>query len=712
MPRLALATCGCVVLGLTLAHAQAPAASRSTPGTRRTQPDAARLPIRRIVLYKNGVGYFEHVGRVRGSDSVSIDFNSGQLDDVLKSLTALDLGNGRVSGISYNSEASVRDRLGAIRLPVGERPTLPELLGALRGARVELRTGDRVVVGRLLGVERRVQGTGEQASPRDEVTIVGDAGTIRRLELTPATTIRLAERDTAEQVGSYLGLLAATRAPDRRRLIIDTVGAGDRDLLVSYISEVPVWKTSYRIVLPPGGEQPLLQAWAIVDNTTAEDWTAVELSLVAGAPQSFIERLSQPQYTRRPVVQPAKGVLLTPQTHDPTLGVASPEGEAAQTATVTGETPVAKGVVGGVVGEILGGLPAAAPPGPPALDRNLVADRVQALQAAAEGRDLADLFEYRLNAPISIRRNQSALVPIANSAVEVERVSLWTGRSGLRPLRALWLTNSTGLTLDAGSFTVLDDGDFAGEGLVEPLKPQEKRLLSYAVDLGVQVESRQGDEHRRISRIVAQRGVVVRHDENRTKRVYTIRNNDAVDREVVVEHPRRPGWSLTAGTKPVETSAAAYRFRLHVGAKRTATLDVEERQEVENRYQIALLTDDQLQVLLRDTRDSPAIGQALQPIVDKKAEAADLLTIITDRYAQVQRAADDEQRIRENLGALKGTSQERRLASRYAAQLTDLETRIDQLRGEIAGLESRRQQALGDVNARIARLAIDITVDP
>ena len=188
-------------------------------------------------------------------------------------------------------------------------------------------------------------------------------------------------------------------------------------------------------------------------------------------------------------------------------------------------------------------------PPPPALDRAAIAARLQDAQAAATGQELPELFEYRLTSPISIPRNQSALVPILSAHAAVERVSLWNGRVGTQPLRALWVTNSTGLTLDGGSFTVLDDGTFAGEGLIEPLKPEEKRLLSYAVDLGVQIESHQGDERRLISRIVAQRGVVTEQREVRARRIYTVRNNDTTDRTMVIEHPVRAGWTLTGGDR-------------------------------------------------------------------------------------------------------------------------------------------------------------------
>src|SRR5207245_8203342 len=136
----------------------------------------------------------------------------------------------------------------------------------------------------------------------------------------PAAIVRISEKDLQVEVGRYLGLIASWRDQDLRRMTISTTGAGERNLYVSYISEVPIWKTTYRLVLSSKEEKkPLLQGWAIVDNTIGEDWNDVELSLVAGAPHSFIQQLSQPYYGRRPVVPLPESVQLSPQTHAATL---------------------------------------------------------------------------------------------------------------------------------------------------------------------------------------------------------------------------------------------------------------------------------------------------------------------------------------------------------------------------------------------------------
>src|SRR5437016_6281463 len=279
--------------------------------------EAGKLPVRRVVLYKNGVGYFEHLGRVRGSQDVHVDFTSAQLNDVLKSLTVLDLSGGKISGVDYNSEAPLARRLATLRLALGENPTIADFLSALRGARLEVRSGaGAAVAGKLLSVEQKSREKDKETTRWTEISLVSDGGEVRTTEVTPATSVRIAEKDLQVEVGRYLGLIASSRDQDLRRMTISTAGTGERNLYVSYISEVPIWKTTYRIVLPSKAEKrPLLQGWAIVDNTIGEDWNDVEVSLVAGAPHSFIQQLSQPYYGRRPVVPLPESVQLTPQTH-------------------------------------------------------------------------------------------------------------------------------------------------------------------------------------------------------------------------------------------------------------------------------------------------------------------------------------------------------------------------------------------------------------
>ena len=307
-----------------------------------TSDDSSRLPVKRVVLYKNGVGYFEHSARVHGNQELAIDFTTAQLNDVLKSLTVVDLGDGRISGVRYNSIAPLEERLKTLRLPFGEQVPRTDFLTAMRGSRVEVRSGSSSTTGRLLSVEKEQRTTDKGTTYQvTEFSVMTDSGEMRNFDLGPAVPVRLAERDLNQEVGRYLDLVGSSRARDLRRMSISATGTGDRDIFVSYISEVPVWMSTYRIILPEkAGEKPLLQGWAIVDNTIGEDWKDVQLSLIAGAPQSFIQDISQPLYGRRPVIPLPQSAMLTPQTHEATMNEEEPQAAA--------EAVVVNGVAGGV----------------------------------------------------------------------------------------------------------------------------------------------------------------------------------------------------------------------------------------------------------------------------------------------------------------------------------------------------------------------------
>jgi hypothetical protein len=702
-----LATSAC--LGALLLTPVVSVSAQDAPAAASAAAD--RLPVRRVVLYKSGVGYFEHLGRVRGNQTVSIDLTSGQLDDVLKSLTTVDLGDGRVTGITFNSTAPLEQRMRTLSIPLGAGTSRASLLQAMRGARVEVQGGGAATIGRVLSVSERTRTSREITESVDELTLVTDAGAVRTFELREGVGVRLVEADLRSELGQYLDLLGSTRAQDVRRLSVATVGTGARDLFVSYVSEVPVWKTTYRLVIPPEStRKPFLQGWAVVDNMLGEDWTDVQLSLVAGAPQSFVQPLSQPLYTRRPVVPIATGALTTPQTHGATMTTAEKAADAAFAADAAPPMNVARrersAVTGGAIGGVVGGLPSAAPPAPAAAE---IAMRLSGMEAAASGADLGDLFEYKLTQPVTIRRNQSALVPIVQADITVERVSLWNAASaGGRPLRALWLTNDTGLTLDGGSLSLVEGGAFAGEGLLEPIKAGERRFISYATDLASRVTANHEGGPRRISRVRIASGTMTQFVEERTTTTYTVRNEDAAPRDVIIEHPVRDGWTLSKGTAaPVESTATQHRFRVTVPPSASAALKVDEVHPVETRVAVTNLNTQQVALVLRGRNLDPSIEPQLQAVLAASREVARLQAESTARRAEVERIGQDQARIRENLEALKGSAEERQLVARYTRQLNEQEDRLDVLRREIDALEGQVKTA----QQELARLARAVTLD-
>ena len=673
-----------------------------------------KLPVRRVVLYKNGVGYFEHTGRVQGTQELKIDFTSSQLNDVLKSLTVLDLNGGKISGVGYNSVAPISEQLRSLRLPLQESTTLAEFLAALRGTRIQVKSDGAVVSGRLLSVEEKLARRGKdeaEVTKTLEISLMTDNDELRTFPLTSSLGVQIADHDINEEIARYLSLVSSARDQDLRRMTISSTGSGDRSVFVSYISEVPVWKSTYRIILPTKSDaKPLLQGWAIVDNTVGEDWKDVELSLVAGAPQSFVQQLSLPLYTRRPLVGLPQTAMLTPQTHEGTLAPAPPPAKPAMNTPLQDKmaaetTSMARDAAGGVIGGVVAPR-SRAMSGNESIDMEAKEKAEYGYEAAAYGQDLGDLFQYNLKEKVTILKNHSALVPIINSHIKAQKVTLWSASSS-HPLRALWITNTSGLTLDAGTFNVVEENTFAGEGLIAALKPEERRLLSYAVDQAVRVQHDDQFESRPVTHIKIAKGVVTQNSKQVDHQTYTIRNSDAQPREVVIEHPLRSGWKLANDVKPEETSASFYRFLVTVSASQTTTLKIDEVQPLDRTVALSSVTDDQIKIWFNDKTLKPEVMQSLRQIMDKKNEISALDHRTQALQVQITGINQDQGRLRENMKALKGSVEEKALVARYTRALNEQEDKLLAVRAEMARLDSARAEK----RQQLDKMLQDLTVD-
>lgn len=730
----------CLLLAFTLsAAAQHPAkpTASSRIAAAHSESDAAQLPVTRVSLYKNGVGFFEHTGHVTGNQSVTIDFTTAQLNDVLQSLTAVDLGGGRIAGADYNSTTPLEQQLKALPLALGEDATAVDFYNAIRGARVEVHGAGAAITGRLLNIEVPTT-PGKDNAPAAEkrmITVVGDAGEVRTIELTSATEVRLLDNGLHGDVNRYLELLASTRNQGLRHLTLADNGTGTRELHVSYISEVPIWKSTYRILFSepkPGStanQTATLQGWSVVDNTTGADWVNVQLSLIAGAPQSFIQPLSVPYYSRRPEIGLPQEAQLTPQTHESGEEDKSAPAMAGLQGSAMGYGS-GSGMAAGVGGNYGGGrrkvdsvdqtvavaaLPMSETSGATlggSLDNELYQNL--AANSVAPGSTTAsfdDYFAYNLTQPITIRKNESAMVPILQTKVDAERVTLWSPREPT-PLRALWITNTSNLTLDRGSFSIVENGNFAGEGLLDPIHPAERRLLSYAVDQAVRVTTEDQHDTVHANRLTSEKGVLVLHETQLADVTYVVHNAAADARTVVIEHPIRQNYILENGRihsntdpKPDEVTPSVYRFRVKPAAGDTVRLHVAEYHSTVVRYQLTSFTDNQLTFILNQTNDSPSIKHALEPILDARRHVADMQSAVDKVNARLKDLRSDEDRQRSNITALAGADKDSR--ERFVRDLNSTEDQIAAAQKELATAQANLQSAKDALASQIEAIQID-----
>ena len=508
------------------------------------------LPLTRAVLFKNGMGFFEHQGTVKGRETVRISITSSQLDDVLKSLTVLDMNGGLIGSISYGSSAPLERQLNELETGDLRGKDLVSMLGSLTGTSLEADTPGGKVSGRLLNADvRKVAGSGGAESEVVELALYTDDGSLQIVNLQSLKGLRFTSDSTRQDLSRYLDVVANARNDNIRTLEIRTQGAGERLVKLSYTVEAPIWKATYRLILEEN-KPAFLQGWAIVDNTTSSDWNNVNLSLVSSSPVSFIQRLSEPVYATRPEVPVSVGPQALPELHESGMEADRFKGEG------LADLGRARQEKAAVMESRVFAAPMAPAPG------GSLADAMRdSNMASAEGMKVGDQFEYRMADPVTILKNQSALIPILQAEIEAEKISVFTANQGrTNPKSAVWLKNGTALTLDGGPFSINDAGLFAGEGLFETIYPEEKRVLSYALDRAVTVEENVESSRRALQGISRESGILLVSHKLLENKVYRIKNNADSGRNIVIEHPLRNGWNLVSPSSPEEKSGKLLPF--------------------------------------------------------------------------------------------------------------------------------------------------------
>jgi Carboxypeptidase regulatory-like domain len=765
------------------------------------------LPVRKVVLYKNGVGYFEHAGMVTGDQRVAIDFTSSQLNDVLQSLTALDDRGGKVSAVSYNSTTPIEQQLNSLSLGLKDFPATISVYEALRGQRVEVTGTGAPIVGRLVSIESRKE-TDKNGNSSDDhyfLIVETDGGALRTAEFNDAVAVRMLDPELQKEFGSYLETIGSAQNQQGRHLTLDDRGEGQRQLQVSYISEVPVWKSTYRIVFPRDAkDSATVQGWAVVDNTVGVDWDNVQLSLVAGAPQSFIQPLSQPLYTNRPTIPIATEGQYAPTTHEAAemTGPGGISGVVTDTsgAVIPNATVTAAGGGQTITRQTAGDGSFTIAPLPPGqytltirvsgfqtyIERGIdvsgmttasvnpslrIGSTSQTVTVSAEATDMAmaapmtadsnglyhglgdrvrngslgiisgssggygvgmgagygggvyrasdaisagdvsanafdDFFEYALAQPVTIHKNESAMVPILQQDLPASHVTLWSDREP-RALRAIWLENKSKLTLDSGSFSIFESGEFAGEGLLDPIHPGEKRLLSYAVDQAVRVRPQGFNDKRTLKHIAVHNGVLVRTTSEVTENTYTITNAADESRDVVVEHTRKGGAELDSDVKPEETTASAYRFKVSVAPHQTKELHVKERANLSETVAIRTTVANDSSFLITVSKYSPELEEKLRPAIAAEGALETVQDKLDENQQKQTMLTEDETRDRDNLTALKGND----AAKRFVEELNQAEDELQAAKKEQTDLETQRDAAQAKLDGRIAQLSFETDLD-
>lgn len=666
---------------------------------------ATDLPLQRVVLFYSGVGYFEHQGLVEGNCQVALSFRVEQINDLLKSLVLQDLSGGTIAPVTYAPQDPLARTLEAFSVDLADNPSLAQLLLRLRGSEVTLRARN-TVRGVVLGIEEQTRVVGEEAIDIELVNVLTESGIVA-VPILDLKSVELADPELNSELKQALAAIAASRQVSKRDLTLNFLGRDEREVRVGYLLETPVWKTTYRLVADEDGL--FLQGWAIVENTTDSDWQEVSLALVSGRPISFTQDLYEPVYAYRPEVPVSLPGIVMPRTYE---GALYAEEEAWQRADAPpGYEPPGPRGPAGAAGMGMGAPPGMAPSPLPARAAPKAAYGAVELaeagvEAAAAGEEVGELFQYLISQPVTIGRHQSAMIPIVNQAIAGEKLSVYTeDTSDKYPLNGIRLENNTGLHLMGGPITVFDGGTYAGDALIQHLGQGDQRLLTYAVDLGVEVDTDRGVGIQEQVSVKIDNGVLIARSRQEQSLTYTLKNRTEDERTVLIEHRQQSGWELIEPEEPEEETRDYYRFKVVVPPGATEELTVKTERPI--REMVALLDADRLDQInfyLRSAVIGDEVKAALQEIVRRRAAITAVARDRSEKEARLKQIAEEQDRIRRNMGQL---GRDSALYQRYVDKMTVQEDEFEALRADLAELRDQENQLADALNEYIRGLNLE-----
>lgn len=660
-------------------------------GTGLAGQDSMTIPLERVVLFHSGVGFYEHAGSVRDDANVTMRFNTRDINDLLKSMVVQDLDGGRVATVRYPSRDPITKTLKSFAIDLTTDPSLSELLAQVRGERVEVEIPAKVS-GVILGVETRRKQVGDnEFIDVDILNLLTDNG-LQSVALDTVSSIRLTNEALQVELDMALSLLASAHATDKKTVTVEFAGQGERRVRIGYIQESPVWKTSYRLVVDK--EQTLLQGWAIVENTSEQDWRGVDLTLVSGRPVSFTMDLYEPLYLPRPEAQLELFTSLRPRTYDQDLSRLDQE---------LAEKPVADRMAESQIVPMMAPSPAVMGSGQPgavtdgrsralkalSMSRPEPMDLRRGVQSVAEGIDTGESFQYSIQAPVDLPRRQSAMLPIVNSEITGKKLAIYNWHVHAKhPLSGLRFTNTTDLHLMQGPITVFDGSVYAGDAMIEDIPPGGERLISYAMDLDTEVvrQGKSTPEELRSVKII--KGTLQAERKYLRSQEYIIRNSGRTARKVLVEHPIDPEWTLVEPAEPAEKTRDFYRFAVTADPGKPAGLMVKEERTDTQHIVLTNIDDALIHLYMKATVVSEQVREALGKVVAQRHQIERVAGERRQHEQDIRGIEQDQARMRQNMAQLDRQSEVYR---GYVRKFSDQEKQLENLRQEIADLHKQEQ---------------------
>ncbi len=680
----------------------------------------SKLNVKRVIIFKHGVSYFILEGKQKGKGTFELEFKIDEMNDVLKSLFVLDTSEkGYITSISYDAALDTSQLLKSIMLNVPDTNSLSSLITQIKGAKIDLTVGSsEKISGTIMGIEFIEKFVREEKIIEKLLALLKDDDVITKIPFSEITSFKILNEDLQKDLKFFLDTVIAGKKKDSKKITINCEAGGEegeRAIIVSYIRESPVWKTSYRLIMSKRQaleQKCLLSGWALIENITNQDWEDIELSLVAGMPVSFIYDFYRPIYIQRHIIQPPRVLSARPTEIEEGLEMEKFEDYKMKEAE-------AMPMRAKKMAKARAGLPPPAPGGGMAastvgfaadMDDETLLDKVKS-QTATQTKDLGELFEYNISNPVSIKRKHSALVPILTEEIKAKKMLLYNKNEyDKNPNACIEITNDSGLTLERGPATIIYDNNLAGEAIIPFLNKDDTRILNYAVEQAVIINYEEFSQNQDVHRLSFGGAYCYEYYYTNSRTLYKIKNKTDGDKELYLDHPKQYGYKILESPVEPEETPNFWRFKLTIKPKDAVKFEIKERKEDYSSYYLYNYTKDDLLKRVAFYVQQKFINQELEAQLKEIGELIGRKNYLNTKKSKLEdekyQMTDEQARLRENISVLGNNSQENTLKEKYIKKLSIQEERFETISKEIKLLEKELISLDKEIEEKIENLKV------
>ncbi|HMV76291.1 MAG TPA: hypothetical protein PK453_01135 [Leptospiraceae bacterium] len=627
----------------------------------------SEFPIRSIAVYKHGIGFFSRRAKFE-NEEIRLKFRKEIMDDILKSFTVIEHGEGKVLGVDFDTSETKEDKLKNTSVILEEGASLLHLLQSLRGKKVKLHLQDnRMLTGILMGSDETKD---EENWGTTRISVIQE-GTkkIGIVQIGEVTELEILDSSSSSDLEYFLNV---SGAQETHCNITVRLTKSAHDLEVSYIAPAPLWTVNYRFVASKENKS-LLQGWSIFHNSLEEDLNQVRLSFITGMPISFIYELYNSFTPGRPHVREEERNVPAPITFAPPPKRAEKKMREAEMA---GDYPQEE--MDDESSDDFADLSL------PTLNSSV--------EVNTESRERDEAFQYTVSNPVSVERGKSAMVPILSGNPEFRKEYIYNeNKYKTHPSAVIRMKNTTGLTLEKGPIMILDEEGYSGEGMLDFTPKDAEAMIAYAIDMSVKVTRKNVTERTETAMNLKDR-YITKEIYYTFKSEYTVENKDSKPKTVFIEYQRgASNLSLIEPNTPDETTPDYYRFKVELPASSEKVLKIVERQESQEKYDIFNFSADTVRMFFNFAKPSEKAKEVLLKIAERYSEIDGLKLKMEDLRKEKEGISRRQNDVRKNIETFKNAD-EQEYRQKFIQELMKTETRVSEIDSDLPAITKKIEE--------------------